>query len=222
MRKLKNLLATVSVAVMCAVPMFNTFSANAEADVEESVESASITQYYTYVVYADVAKTGIADFEMTFSYNSDVTAEPSEKTSLCDNGTFNSIHYTINRKIVTTYKGSAISQKDTLATTKMLLPYPATDGQGFYDKVTINTVAKNASGNNMGPSAISYDAVLLGDANNDGVVDMADVVLIQQVLSNPDKFTIANRRAADVNGGGITAMDALLIQQFVAGLIEHF
>ena len=67
-----------------------------------------------------------------------------------------------------------------------------------------------------------------GDANCDKNVDMSDVVLIMQALSNPNKYglygteathiTQYGMRSADVNGGGVTVQDAELIQEKLLGL----
>ena len=63
-----------------------------------------------------------------------------------------------------------------------------------------------------------------GDANGDGIIDMADAVLIMQSLANPDKYMIAAENAlnADVSGrgNGITTSDALAIQKYLLGLIK--
>ncbi len=72
----------------------------------------------------------------------------------------------------------------------------------------------------------------LGDANCDGSIDMADVVLIMQALANPNKFDIngtddnhiteKGRTNADVwnTGDGLTTEDALHIQKYLLGLCE--
>ena len=57
-----------------------------------------------------------------------------------------------------------------------------------------------------------------GDANQDGQVDMADVVLIMQSLANPNKFALSEKAAAaaDVYGNdGVTTQDALAVQYFL-------
>ena len=61
---------------------------------------------------------------------------------------------------------------------------------------------------------------LLGDANEDGEVSLADAVFIMQVLSNPDDFQLTPQGMAnaDTNGDGITVMDALRIQEIQIGL----
>ena len=55
-----------------------------------------------------------------------------------------------------------------------------------------------------------------GDANNDGETDLADAIFIMQSLANPDKYELSalGRFKGDVYeaGGGITANDALAIQ----------
>ncbi|MCM1132323.1 MAG: Ig-like domain-containing protein [Ruminococcus flavefaciens] len=65
--------------------------------------------------------------------------------------------------------------------------------------------------------------VLYGDANCDGSVDIADAAAIIQHLGNRDKYALDDQglRNADVDGAeGITGMDALVIQQLKAGLID--
>ena len=66
------------------------------------------------------------------------------------------------------------------------------------------------------------DDVLIGDANEDGLVNMADAVYIMQCASNPDKYQLTEKGAknADVDGSGdVTNKDALKIQQFKLGLL---
>lgn len=59
-----------------------------------------------------------------------------------------------------------------------------------------------------------------GDANNDGQMDMADVVLIMQSLANPNKYQLTEqgRINADMDGNGITVADAQAIQMMLLGL----
>ena len=73
---------------------------------------------------------------------------------------------------------------------------------------------------------------LYGDANCDGGVDMSDIVLIMQSLANPNKYGLggSDRSAitaqglanADVDTSvkGVTAGDALRIQEFLLGKIK--
>ena len=69
---------------------------------------------------------------------------------------------------------------------------------------TISTPAVKSTGN--------------GDANQDGDVDMGDVVLIMQSLANPNKYQLSGKgaEAADVYGNdGVTVKDAQVIQLFL-------
>ena len=64
---------------------------------------------------------------------------------------------------------------------------------------------------------------LKGDANNDGQVDMADVVFIMQSLANPDKYELSaeGRANADIDGDGVTVGDAQSIQKHLLGIIDY-
>ena len=75
-------------------------------------------------------------------------------------------------------------------------------------------------------SSIAVDG-LKGDVNNDGTVDLGDAVLIMQFIANPSKYgvngsddrhiTEKGYRRADVDGEGVTNMDALTIQKYLLG-----
>ena len=64
---------------------------------------------------------------------------------------------------------------------------------------------------------------LVGDANNDGEVDISDAVHILCAVSNPNKYTINNRIYADVNRDNIVnEIDANLIQRYLARFFRSF
>jgi hypothetical protein len=83
-----------------------------------------------------------------------------------------------------------------------------------------------------GEDPTEVEAKLWGDANNDGGVDMSDVVLIMQSLANPNKYGLGGSEAtaitrqglanADVanHGDGVTAGDALRIQEYLLGKVK--
>lgn len=208
-RTLKKLIAAVSAAALCAVPMTN------------GVLVSAAGSQNTYRIYYDAQKTGIADFEISFGYSGDVTTEPSMKTSLCANGNFNSIHYPLSSKVVTTYQGDAIASTGTLATTKLL---SSVGFEEIYDVLSFDTpIVKNANGNKMSPSSISIDVVLVGDADGDGMITVADASCIMSYVTNPEKNPLNNPYAADTDGDGfISNIDALRIQQYLARIITHF
>lgn len=64
---------------------------------------------------------------------------------------------------------------------------------------------------------------VIGDANCDNEVNMADAVRIMQSIASPDKYQLTDdgRANADTDGSGdITNMDALVIQKFKLGLLD--
>ena len=68
----------------------------------------------------------------------------------------------------------------------------------------------------------SSDTVLYGDANGDGSVDIADVIAIAAYVANPSQNSLSSEQIsnADVHnsGDGLTANDALKIQQYLANI----
>ena len=98
------------------------------------------------------------------------------------------------------------------------------DGTYVDDERSIDAVEKMFAEENIDPTVIEWwmlyggsvsDNTNQGDANCDGIVNMADAVLIMQSLANPDKYTITEqgRLNADTDGNGITNNDALAIQK---------
>ncbi|MDE6775990.1 MAG: leucine-rich repeat protein, partial [Ruminococcus sp.] len=66
---------------------------------------------------------------------------------------------------------------------------------------------------------------ILGDANCDGEVSIADATLVLQYCGDKDKYVLTEHGIinADVDGtAGISAMDALKIQEYDAGIIDKF
>ena len=69
-------------------------------------------------------------------------------------------------------------------------------------------------------SSLDLFKTVTGDSNIDGNVDMSDVVLIMQSLSNPDKYKLTpqGRKNADHDDNGVTTADALAVQKALLGL----
>lgn len=80
-------------------------------------------------------------------------------------------------------------------------------------------------------TAVSTDFVM-GDANCDGGVDMADAVLIMQSLANPDRYGVngtdphhiteqgTSNGDVDTGSKGLTSNDALEIQRYLLGIAK--
>jgi enterochelin esterase-like enzyme len=66
--------------------------------------------------------------------------------------------------------------------------------------------------------------VIYGDANLDGKVTVADAVAILQYLGNKDKYKLDSQALSNADvflrGDGVTAKDALAIQQLDAGIVK--
>ncbi len=215
MKKFKKILSAVSAAVLCAMPMINGAAANA----------ADSSKMKTYVIYNVATRSDIAYFDFTLDYKSDVIAEKSVATDLCNWNFFYSIDRTAFDQVRTMFDGNGYSIGDVgiLTSTKFIVPM---DTKSVYDKVTYsNAVVRNANGITLAPTSIIMDEILLGDANQDKSVDIADATLILQYLTNPIDYKLTDKGmlAADVNlDGVINEDDALLIQQYDAGVIKHF
>ncbi len=92
---------------------------------------------------------------------------------------------------------------------------------------------KTVSVANIKKADTTADEMIHGDANCDGGVDMADIVIIMQSLANPNRYgingsderhiTVQGQLNADVedSGNGVTGADALKIQRFLLGIIKE-
>ncbi len=70
---------------------------------------------------------------------------------------------------------------------------------------------------------VSNENINYGDANEDGQINMADVTAIVQHIGNRDEYGLDDTglRSTDVNSDGqVTGEDALIIQEFIAGMYE--
>ncbi len=211
----RKIVAAMSAAVMCAVPMINSFSANA---------AVTVTKYKTYVLYNVANDKSISYFNFTLNYINGVTAEKSEATSLCQNGYFSSSNSTTSRKVLNTYNGQAIGATGKLCSTKFIVPM---DTDSVYDVVSrSNVTIRNSNGVTLPPTSIYMEEVLLGDVDLNGVVNNDDADLIMKAISNPNNYRLSAKQidAADVcdRGDGLTLKDALEIQKYVQGQITHF
>ncbi len=103
------------------------------------------------------------------------------------------------------------------------------DGVPSMDPVETTSEPESESDTQIA-TAIKMAPTLLGDANLDKQVNIADAVLVMQVATNPDKYGQGKTDVsikpqgevnADVDGKkGLSNADALLIQKFKLGLIQ--
>lgn len=208
----RKFIAALSAFMMSAVPMINSFSAN-----------AAVTQYKTYVLYSVANKPNITYFHFLLNYPASVKSEKSEATSLCKNGYFSPLISTSNYQEIT-YNGPAIGATGTLCSTKFIVPM---NTESLYDVVSRSKVTiRDDDRITISPTSITIEEVLLGDVDLNGVVNDDDATLIMNALTNADKYKLSDKQrdAADVysRGDGVTARDALTIQEYVQGQIAHF
>lgn len=75
------------------------------------------------------------------------------------------------------------------------------------------------------PVTTTEPVIIYGDANCNDTVEVADATLIMQSLANSDEFRLSSlgKLRADVenNGDGVTANDALTIQQYLADIVKE-
>ena len=116
-------------------------------------------------------------------------------------------------------EAAAITDKITLYADDKLVWGVEPDGTTVDDapKTTGSTTTKKSTSND--------GTTLWGDANLDKKVTVSDAVAILQAIANKDKYALKAQGAknADVydNGDGVTAMDALTIQQVDAQKIKQ-
>ncbi len=83
-------------------------------------------------------------------------------------------------------------------------------------KPDVTSPTKPTKPNTSQPSSGDDNKIKLGDANEDGKVNISDAVLIMQSIANPEEFKLTEegKNNADVadRGNGVTGKDALAIQ----------
>ena len=215
MKKFKRVLAAITTVAVSAVSFCSMFTA-----------SADTTQLKTFRIYHKVtANSDIAFFDYTINYSSIVTATPSIKTILLDNGYFTSSN---NGKVQTTYMGSPIITNGIIATTDFYTPMSVSS---IFNEISYNATIRNSNNNNIDPNSITMTSVLMGDVNQDGVVDTTDVRELNNYLMSDIQFPLSEKAilAANVindydNDGNpkIESKDAFAITKYCLGVIEHF
>lgn len=123
---------------------------------------------------------------------------------------------TTTKTTTTTTKATTTTTKATTTTTKAITTTTKA--------VTTTTTKATTTTTTTSASTTAQAMRMAGDANLDGKVTVADAVAILQYIANKDKYelTYEAKVAADCNnvGDGITAIDALAIKKFDAGIFR--
>ena len=208
MKKFKRFLAAITTVAVSAVSFCSMFSA-----------SADTTQLKTFRIFHEVAvNSNIAYFDYTINYSSIVTATPSIKTILLDNGYFTSSN---NGKIQTTYMGSPIITNGIIATTDFYTPMSVSS---IFNEISYNATIRNSNNNNIDPNSITMTSVLMGDVNQDGIVNKADVNALNKYLLNSDAYRLPEKwlLAADVKYDSIINIeDVNKITDYIMGVVDY-
>lgn len=201
----------------------------------ECEDVVSIDRYYNIAV--ETVKTGsrITGFSFLVSGNVDLDFEKYSnydiKTRVNNSGLFEQTYY-----VVTSNKGDNFF-KDTydafINLTKDYGKENVKPGLSMYD---ISILENQAWGENVYTAEISISDslpntaqvndtdLISGDTNEDGEVNISDVLAITAYIANPAENQL-NETAlinADINGdGAVTANDALTIQQYLANVITE-
>lgn len=213
MKKFKKILSTISAAVLCAIPMVNGVTANA-AD-----------YLNTYRVYVDVKEnSGICECMIATRYVDNMTFKEEQigdlggevSSAKLGNGIGDG---TTNQYVECYYETFGnLAKSGTLFTMKYISKNTYEENES-----TFEIIPKNSNGVKLSPDLVTRTAVLVGDANGDGVIRLNDAIWIKQFVGNPSQYPLPNARGADVNNDGvINDEDALLIQQYCINLIKYF
>lgn len=221
MKKSKKLVAAMAAATMALTSLAITpFSASA----------ATKNYYDTYRLYADLdPASGMQQSYVVITHRRRIVSSDRE----------------VNGNVagnIRNYGGAG----DTWANTVHYFDATAdvTDGgtlyrQNFctnYDIANFNTIndleeilyistneTKNASGNIITPNPVTVSAVLVGDVNNDKVVNWLDVTALNNHLSGKTILTGNSLRSADTNNDGyVNNADLSMLIDYASGNIQNF
>ena len=86
-------------------------------------------------------------------------------------------------------------------------------------------IKKESSSSTTTTGVVNIEASLIGDANEDGSVDIADATAIIQHMGNPDEYALSEQGKANADivnkGDGVTGADAVALQLIEAKKIKQ-
>ncbi len=208
------MLSAVSATMLCVTSL---------AGITSNAAGAETQKLNTYAVYCDVESgSGVMWADVYFRYNNiDMDSLEIEAGNFGGDVT----HSTLERTDDTVYSASfradgAIMAPGVLFKSK----FWTTDNMTLVDG-TMRTSAFDATRKFMGNDIVEDSFVLVGDANNDKVVDLDDETAVIQYLGNPTDYKLSKEEyyAADVNFDGVVNdADRKLIRDYNNGVIDWF
>ncbi|MCR5707945.1 MAG: cellulose 1,4-beta-cellobiosidase [Ruminococcus sp.] len=225
-------------AILTACNSKNTFADLAEFTVSENcdlyvlldtrVEDAGNTPAWLGS-YTKTDMTAASSNDVKFSVYTK-SFEAGEKVTLGQNGmNGNCMNYTVFADaipVVTTTETTTTTTETTTTTTETTTTEETTTTTTETTVTTTEetTTATTESTTEATTTTTVGQATLLGDANVDGKVTVADAVAILQSIANSDKYELKPQGKLNADcfdpGDGVTAYDALAIQRLDAGSIS--
>lgn len=214
------------------ITVTGTYSTSDNTSGAETASSYSYTPYTTWNPWSDTASA-----TATTTSTNDTAATTTTVSSSASTTTVTSATTTISSDSTAETTTTSSSSSDTSGTTPPPPPEwsstTTTTGDSSDATQTTpppppewsSTTTTSDSAETTTTTTVSDgDKLPYGDANDDGEVDVADAVLILQYLSAKDVYPISDDGLAkgDVSsrGDGITAADALAIQQYLADIVS--
>lgn len=213
MKKISKILSAISATVLCTASFSGTVS-----------NAATSEKYNTYAVYCDVdSGSGVMWADVYFHYNSiDMDEMEVETGSFVGNVTHTTLERTDGKTI---YSASFRAEGAIMAPGVLFRSLFSTKDNMELVEGTMRTSAFDASRKFMGNDIVDASFVLIGDANQDGRVTVADETAILQSLGNPTSYGLSKKGnyAADVNFDGVVNnADMKLIRDYNNGIINWF
>lgn len=217
MRKIKTILSVLSATMLCATSLVGITSNAAGAETQK---------LNTYALYCDVeSSSGVMWADVTFRYNS-IDMDDMEVKAGAFGGDVT--HSTLERTDDTTIYSASFRAGGAIMAPGILFNSKFWTTDTINMKLvedTIKTSAFDVTRKFIGNNIIDASFVLIGDVNNDKVVDMADETAVIQYLGNPEKYKLSKEGyyAADVNFDGVVNnTDLKLIRDYNNGVINWF
>lgn len=227
-KTMKKIVAAASAAVMCALPMAGAFSTTANA--------ASVEQKKTYRTYIDFSNKNnaqrsfrVLDLEF-FAYNS-IKMKSIKRGNI--GGYISASHGSGSQYGALHHREWRTGGQPNEGTVLTILSDQSMSSSWSFDALTcIRVKAKKTDGTvlasidvdeNSGSmehsnKCLHVETVLVGDANQDGEVDISDAVMVAQYVNSSKEVDI-DLRAADADGDGyVTDTDRVTIQEYLVRL----
>lgn len=196
-----------------------------------TVSSVSARGGSTAVVTVALGEnSNVGTTRFTITYNSSkMTLKSAKKGALMANES-PSIGTKSSGQVTFSYDGDAITDGGTLLTLTFNVKSSAT-GSAYVqimtkeEGYTLEVLDRNGRAVDLAikNGSVTVYGMLLGDVDDNGVVDVEDAYLVRSYINKDISLTDEQKLAADVNGDGkIDANDITLIRQYVVKLITVF